>query len=117
MDVPYTDPWRYALHGATEFARSKAGPNRKNNKVILGRGTHKPPTAKIEMRPIFCLLPKFNPWMTGIGRRMIAKSVTMLIAAFVNQTANWFRQVAFSWVQKARTGMQVNILEKTVHMV
>lgn len=81
------------------------------------RGTYNPPIAKIEMSPIFCLLPKLSFLMTGIGRRMIAKSVMILMAALVNQTANWLRQVAFSWVQKARTGTHMKILEKTVQIV
>jgi hypothetical protein len=107
----------FVLHSVTDFSRSRDGPNRQNNKVIPGRETYNPPTAKMEMSPIFCLLPRFSFWMTGIGRRMIAKSVRMLMAALVNQTANWLRQIAFSWVQKARTGTHMKILEKTVQMV
>lgn len=55
--------------------------------------------------------------MTGIGKRMIAKSVRILIAALVNHMANWLIHEAFSLVQNALTGMQAKILEKTVQMV
>lgn len=71
----------------------------------------------MEIRPIFCLLPRLKPRMTGMGRMMIAKSVVMLMAALVNHMANWFKHEAFSLVQNARTGMQANTLEKTVQKV
>lgn len=79
--------------------------------------TYNPPIAKIEIRPIFCRLPRFKLLITGMGKRMMAKSVAMLIAALVNHIANWFKHVAFSLVQNALTGTQAKILAKTVQKV
>lgn len=44
---------------------------------------YNPPTAKMEIKATFCLRPRFRLCMTGIGSMMIAKSVTMFIAALV----------------------------------
>jgi hypothetical protein len=43
--------------------------------------------------------------------------VAIFMAAFVNHIAYWLMQLAFSLVQKALTGMQANMLAKTVHSV
>lgn len=48
---------------------------------------------------------------------MMAKSVVILIAAFVNHMANWLMQRARSLVQKACTGTHAKILLKTVQIV
>lgn len=45
--------------------------------------TYKPPTAKMEIKAIFCLRPRFRLRMTGMGRTISAKSVTILIPALV----------------------------------
>jgi hypothetical protein len=79
--------------------------------------TYKPPTAKIPIRADFCRFPSCRRRITGIGRRIMAKSVVMLIAAFVNHIANWLMHRAGSLVQKARTGTQAKILLKTVQIV
>lgn len=65
----------------------------------------------------FCRRARFRLRMTGMGRMMMAKSVTMLMAALVNHIANWSIHVACSLVQNARTGTQAKILPNTVQIV
>jgi hypothetical protein len=60
---------------------------RTSDEQKITRRTHNPPTAKIEMRAIFCRRPRFKLRMTGIGNMIIAKSVTMFIAALVLHVA------------------------------
>jgi hypothetical protein len=80
-------------------------------------GTYNPPTAKIAISPILCLRPRLRFLITGIGRKIMAKSVAILMAALVNHIAYWLMQLACSLVQNALTGMQAKMLENTVHMV
>jgi hypothetical protein len=56
--------------------------------------------------------------MTGIGSKIIAKSVMMLMAAFVNHIAFWLMHLAGIFcVQKARTGTHANMLLETAQTV
>jgi hypothetical protein len=69
--------------GGSVVKRDTSVAPRENN--VSGECTYNPPTAKMEIRAIFCRRPRFKPRMTGIGRMIMAKSVTMLIPALVLQ--------------------------------
>jgi hypothetical protein len=45
--------------------------------------TYNPPTAKMDIKAIFCRRPRFRLRITGIGSMIKAKSVTILIPALV----------------------------------
>lgn len=67
--------------------------------------TYTPPIAKTPIRSCFWRRLRLSLRMTGIGRTMIARSVTMFIAALKNHMINWSMHRALgSFVQKAETG-------------
>jgi len=75
------------------------------------------PIAKINQIPTFCFLGRCNEEITGIGRIIRVRSVTMFIDALENQSAlklkQWPAKVGF---QNLDTGMQVKIALSTAHV-
>lgn len=49
--------------------------------------TYKPPTAKIPISACFCFRGRLSLLITGIGNRMIAKSVKIFMPPLMNHTA------------------------------
>ena len=80
--------------------------------------TYSNPTPKINTTPIFCLHGKVRVVNTGMGKRNIVRSVAMFRLALSIQIGFFGRQR--SWIeesQKPRTGMQKNILLRTVQIL
>lgn len=71
-------------------------------------GAYNPPSAKIPIRTIFCLLGKFSLDKAGIGIARIARSVAICIPAFEYQRSFWDRQCpGIVGSQNLATGMQL----------
>ena len=71
-------------------------------------GTHNPPSAKIPIRTIFCLMGKFSFDKAGTGIARITRSVAICIAAFEYQRPFWDRQCpGIVGSQNLATGMQL----------
>ena len=52
-----------------------------------GIGTYKMPTPKMQIKPYFCRFGRLRLLSTGIGSTMMTRSVTMFMAALLNQYA------------------------------
>lgn len=81
-----------------------------------------PPTAKTNIRAIFCLRGRFIRYSAGMGKRMRAKSVVIWIAQFVSQSDFLSMQVpGTGGVQNFSIGLHkmmvriiVSVLKRTI---
>lgn len=79
--------------------------------------TYKPPKAKMEINATFCFLGSSSLASAGIGITRIARSVTMCIAALLNQSASELRQEpGTERSQNLETGMQFRNALMTAHV-
>ena len=70
--------------------------------------------AKTPIRRYFCLRGRLKFLMTGIGRIMMAISVTMFEPALKYQDTDRDMHLLWSWVQKALIGMHWKALPNTL---
>lgn len=74
---------------------------------VCGKGAYNPPSAKTIISARFCPLGRLSFRSTGMGRMMIAKSVAMLIPAFVNPVRISHLHLLIVNHHSVREGMQL----------